>query len=1100
MSSSAPSQPSQAEPTATDPYVIYQLRKPSQRGTAVIPRFVPNTHAPAFSPANYRFARVWATDASTPLFQAPRSFEFAPSLGSESSMWSDTSSYLSLSTLRTAPSERPSLLHATQQPIFLPRRASLTHSNSPSDYDTAQHFRYPPALSESVDEDAVVDDLLSSMNTPQFPQLRNTSSAMLRTKAPIPTHHHSSHRSNVRSSRAVREHHPHRPLFGSFLPSMTKKRRSLWQWLFCSDTTARSVAVPSVSNSHATRENVQAAPASNRRAATPRVRNIADSVHSKQTGSRSHTHSFERSIRSSTDKHHNTRSSWNFLAKSILSRERSKSRDRRASGNGRRREGPKITKHTTSTKEVKAEAQRANKNRIVFQRPATKTSNAEKHASAHAAKRKDNHHGKSHTLMTDSSKNSSTRPHRPRSEKSDDRPRPDQSHSDRSRSDRNRSDRSSAGRSSSKSTRSRNEQTKHEKRKEDRPRADRPRVVDRPKEVSPRKDRPRRTGLQQLPDNVLHSAMNKANIPSIIDQAASGAKAHGTMQRMPSADSADQVTSRISSDLSSSTYGRGSRSDSGPSPLLHKANPMSVSSQEMDPNANVIGSDVSSFVSGALEKNSPVPYANYRPPLSSTNAPHSKMNGGVRNGPEPYRPMSPRFPGVSLKNGALVKDSQQTTCLTESTNLPVRFSKKGTSTADGMSVPYSSLDPTGSIAPHRSFTQPAAGTLSQHSSFVYDAEHDLDTASTGLTSLADESVSTHKSVSTRISVLNEDFPFVVETDANAPDEHYVPAARGVEYRSPGPSDGLRSRKPIFQNSALVLNAGVSPSYGSSSASPRYHSDWSHPHATAIDVFCQCSCACVYEEECRRKCELVYERSPSVSSSSRSRQGYRGFKSLPPAIHSSGMKLRQGIRQDGNSSQEFSEPRVMEEVTAREANARRTILRANQLDELPDLYTSQFKTNGTLYPNPSVITESVPYAQARETWQEISGASSLHQGPPSRNVRHTNASQKRQQPAHAKMGNEMGFSSSILINANQVSGLKPPSRRRYSNNSSSHHSCDSDGCRKSHHAKRRERHSLEVQGQIARRKAGNVGFDQTVSVRSGSHSYPRSAHLSQIKAL
>ncbi|CAN8062736.1 unnamed protein product [Agarophyton chilense] len=828
----------------------------------------------------------------------------------------------------------------------------------------------------------------------------------------------------------------------------------------------------------------------------------------KQSTSKTHTHSFERTSRSSADKHHSARPSWNFLTKGILSRDRSKSRDRHPSANARKREAHKPIKHTTSTKEVASESQRAKKNRIVFQKTTAKTSGTEKHVSAHRTKRKENHHGKSHQLKTDSSKNPTGRSHRTRTQKNDDRPRLEQSHLDRSRSDRHRSDRSNLDKdkSLSKSTRSRNEHGASEKRKEDRPRPEQARV-DRPKQISPRKDRPRRPGLQQTSDNVVHSAMNKGKVPSIIDQAASAAKSHGTMQRMPSADSADPVTSRISSDLSSSTYGRGSRSDSGQSPLLRKPNHMNASPQDVDPNANAIGSDVSSFVSGAFEKrSSPVPYPTYRPPLPSANTLQENLKGGATMGPAPYRPMSPRFPGVSLKNGALVKESQQTAFLTESTNLPIRSPKKGMSMTDGMSVPYPSLESTGSLPRQKSRSRSAGGTLSQHSSFLYDAD---DTASPGLTSLADESVSTHKTVSTRLSVLNEDFPFVVETDALAMDEHAAAAAaaatgasaaaRGAEYQSPPlPTEGRFSQKPIFQNSALVLNARVSPSFGSSSASSRYHSDWSHPHATAIDVFCQCSCTCVYEEECRRKCELVYERSPSASSSSRSCQGYRGFKSLPPAIHTNGMRMQQIMQQDATMGQHFSDVRVIEGALSQEDSARRRIARASEVDELPDLYTSQYKKNVSLYPNPTGV-ESVPYNQADDTWRQEQRTSTPHKGPALHDPHFTNSTHNRLHHTRVKMDSGMETIGNNMANTNQASGLKSPSRRRYSSNSSSHHSCDSDGCRKAHQARRRGRHSVNVQEQIAGRRPLSAGYDKSMNGRTGSHSYPRTSHLSQIKA-
>jgi len=156
------------------------------------------------------------------------------------------------------------------------------------------------------------------------------------------------------------------------------------------------------------------------------------------------------------------------------------------------------------------------------------------------------------------------------------------------------------------------------------------------------------------------------------------------------------------------------------------------------------------------------------------------------------------------------------------------------------------------------------------------------------------------------------------------------------------SDGSGAPRPIFKNSALFSHtARMSPSHGSSASPRRFHSDWSDPHATDIDVYCQCSCTCVYEEECRRTCELVYGRSPSVSSSrSCTRRGYRGFKSLPPAMDNSILKYgRPGPDMDGGPEKEpaayggkpFSSP---SNPDARRS-AERTYIRANALDELPD---------------------------------------------------------------------------------------------------------------------------------------------------------------------
>ena len=187
-------QQSTTEVTA-EPYVIYQLRKPSQRGRAIIPRFVPNTHAPAFSPANHRFVRVLThNDPAFPSSSlnssgagqhAPLSFEYVGSLGSESSVWSDTSSWVSVSSLRTAPSEVRTPLLTQHHPLsitaeeFFNKHAdpanSQPHSHSGDSTNTGSknavpidksmkdddNDAVPSALSESIIEDALVDDLLS---------------------------------------------------------------------------------------------------------------------------------------------------------------------------------------------------------------------------------------------------------------------------------------------------------------------------------------------------------------------------------------------------------------------------------------------------------------------------------------------------------------------------------------------------------------------------------------------------------------------------------------------------------------------------------------------------------------------------------------------------------------------------------------------------------------------------------------------------------------------------------------------------------------------------------------------------------------------------
>lgn len=80
--------PTQEQPR--DPFVVYQLRKPSQRGGAVVPRL---RHNPGPSPANYRFARV-PPAPSLPAPPLPKSLDYPPRLLD----WDDTMSYSSHST------------------------------------------------------------------------------------------------------------------------------------------------------------------------------------------------------------------------------------------------------------------------------------------------------------------------------------------------------------------------------------------------------------------------------------------------------------------------------------------------------------------------------------------------------------------------------------------------------------------------------------------------------------------------------------------------------------------------------------------------------------------------------------------------------------------------------------------------------------------------------------------------------------------------------------------------------------------------------------------------------------------------------------------
>lgn len=213
-------------------------------------------------------------------------------------------------------------------------------------------------------------------------------------------------------------------------------------------------------------------------------------------------------------------------------------------------------------------------------------------------------------------------------------------------------------------------------------------------------------------------------------------------------------------------------------------------------------------------------------------------------------------------------------------------------------------------------------------------EREANTRSTGLTSLADESVSTHKTV----SITGEEHMYV---------EGHDPWRRRRCVRENGIVGGMSGgglKQPIFQNSAL-FERSRSPRSGGESSPHRLHSDWSDPHATDIDVYCQCNCSCVYEEECRRSCDLLYGRSPSVSSTKSC-----GKKVLPEAqkvyamvnenvgkldIHREPVgtmdKSSKGCESAGRHNRPVPHP-----TTESHGNPEKAKIRANTIDELPDL--------------------------------------------------------------------------------------------------------------------------------------------------------------------
>lgn len=122
-----------------DPYVVYQLRKPHQRGTAVVPRLVPKSHAPAFSAANYKFTRVRAPTDDCALY-LPKSLEYPTkwdSFGSASSAWSGSS----------AASRFPARLAALGSPLNSPPPRSRETDARDADTESVTSSTGGPAAS-----------------------------------------------------------------------------------------------------------------------------------------------------------------------------------------------------------------------------------------------------------------------------------------------------------------------------------------------------------------------------------------------------------------------------------------------------------------------------------------------------------------------------------------------------------------------------------------------------------------------------------------------------------------------------------------------------------------------------------------------------------------------------------------------------------------------------------------------------------------------------------------------------------------------------------------------------------------------------------------
>lgn len=469
---------------------------------------------------------------------------------------------------------------------------------------------------------------------------------------------------------------------------------------------------------------------------------------------------------------------------------------------------------------------------------------------------------------------------------------------------------------------------------QDRPREDRPRG-DRPRE-----DRPRQTGQGQMNES---APVQKSVVPSLREKKGGSGSVHS--QRMRSVESADPVTSRISSDLSS-TIERSTFSGAS-TPVIRQG--FSADGHDLDPAANGVSSDVSSHASGGPGKSSPVEQkaptalieepAGFAPPIDfdAINARRESQGTPFRSEEFAYPSLSTTESGVVDPGGAREWESP-TAAYPEYPNPSPKLAVDPTPDLSKLTDPVAR-------ALEKNRARSAGGPLS-YLMRTHETENDVDTLSTGLTSLADESVSTHKTFSGV-----EEYKAMPGYGGSSRYRYRDPKKTARHFQEI-PDDISDTSGPgrlvIFKNSGLFNPAGaMSPSRVSSSASPRrFHSDWSDPHATDIDVYCQCSCSCVYEEECRRTCELVYGRSsPSVSSSrSCSRRGYSGFQTLPPAMDTE-MRYRNlspnlspnGVESSGEP-QAFIGPRGDGGKTgfeARKKSAQKSYMRASEVDELPD---------------------------------------------------------------------------------------------------------------------------------------------------------------------
>lgn len=1015
--------PDTSSQTPTDPYVIYQLRKPSQRGTAVIPRFVPNTHAPAFSPANYRFARVWATSdssaAQSALLHIPRSFEYAGSIGSESSIWSDTSSWVSVSSLRTAPSEiRTPLLHQPpapsasaffqNEPDKLLRnslRPSSARSSAPSsDLESPKRpsFRYPPALSESVSEDAIVDDLLSRPSHPPHnstrisnPSKNLSASTRLPSESPlkelaipktleesaqdppsiprISERHRDPQPRESNASRPSRIENSRPPANrSSFLPALTRKRRSLWQWLFCSDPYAHSSVAsarlpPNVVQR--TRDEPLSKPVRPSRdsRASKNDRDVTGLSHPKPdpraSVRRRRSPSFEIRRGKPAQAEQSRRSlSWSLVPRAILGLGSTPDKSRNSKERRRKSTATKPSNRPVPSVDV------SNSARVSYQKP-----NPANHQDPAVSKTARQQSGQSDRIRSTSSKGRSRESSKGERVRHDQKIDPSRRPAERHREN---------GRDVTRETR--------ESKKPSRPAADRPRDPRVPTSAGTRGTAARKTSSSsartrdassRMPSsgatvNRVGSDMSSKSHP----RSSSHSGVSGRDERKASISGSDKtaLTPRQLSNASSNKSSNGGYRT--PPMTSHKFSTESrhhtVASAPKAPAANGDGQVgtlalAEGMLNGLFPKDSKdngadhataVPNGKRLTPGSRDlrkNRQDYQVSPQVTECAERPRAASPSmqaklfaFPSSSSE-GSAGRDSGKlktnvweeppvfkngiTDNLRVNGIIPTHMGPKGTLGIDSKRRP-SRMPEAVARAMEKNRARSKGGPLSYLTKH-HETEADTNTGSTGLTSLADESVSTHRTV----SISGEDYIYV-EDNMPTGRRRLVRENGSMDYRVPMGDDVTPS---IFQSSAL-FDRSRSPISGGGASPRRFHSDWSDPHATDIDVYCQCNCSCVYEEECRRSCELIYGRSPSVSSTkSCGRKGVAGGVKAPStavedAVRKGSSRVDAaattaasvlsggaGISVIGNGSGHTGR-------SGTSGKPQKTMMRANTVDELPDV--------------------------------------------------------------------------------------------------------------------------------------------------------------------